>query len=206
MNQNKTIGITFRETMSGAFSLGASEPEAGAKKGQSEKTSLAMHAQIEIDDIDRFVSDPEHRGAISGTIDFPPIGGGMTSTSGVFNLFYPAEDPKTKYMVYELGFQHQGKDYYLAGEKVVRDDPGFDLWKDTTTLNTCLHEGKDSNGPVLGSGILSLDVAELTRLLSTLRPVNADSAAEKIHAISTFGRFFLGELWETYAGKLFGSK
>lgn len=206
MSDTKKIGISFRETMSGAFSLGETEPETGATKGERENTSLAMHAQVEIDDIDRFISDAAHRGAIMGSIDFSPLGKAMPSTSGVFNLFYPAEAPRTKYMIYELGFAHLGKDYYLAGKKVVRDDPGFDIWKDTTTLYTRLHEGKDSNGPVLGSGVLSLDAVELTRLLATLRPVNAASAAEKIHAISSFGKFFLGELWETYAGKLFGSK
>ncbi len=52
----------------------------------------------------------------------------------------------------ELGFAHDGKSYYLAGRKEVRNEPGFDLWKDTTTLFTRLHTGRDAAGPVIGGG------------------------------------------------------
>ena len=38
------------------------------------------------------------------------------------------------------------------------DDPGFDLWADTTTLFTRLHKGTDATGPVIGSGVLTLGV------------------------------------------------
>ncbi len=59
----------------------------------------------------------------------------------------PTDDPKLKLMVYELGFEHGGEDYYLAGKKEVKDDPGFDLWSDTTTRYTKLHKGTDKSGP-----------------------------------------------------------
>ena len=53
-----------------------------------------------------------------------------------------------KYMIYELAFQYQGQPYYLAGHKEVRENPLFDLWRDTTTLYTKLHKGSDKNGPM----------------------------------------------------------
>jgi hypothetical protein len=191
-------GIQFKETIAGWFSLEETDPKAGKHLGKQAATKLAMHAQVDIDQIDLFVADKNHPGQLSGTIDFAPIGMGMPSQSGVFNLFYPTEDPKMKLIVYELGFSHQGKHYYLAGKKEVRDDPGFDLWSDTTTLFTQLHQGTDKSGTVIGAGILTLGVTNLIKLVSTIKVLNTDSSTDKIKTISTFGRFFMGELWDTY--------
>jgi len=193
-----SVGISFREVMSGGFALGATDPEAGQRQGQAEGSEMTMHAAIDIADLDRFIADPGHLGGLSGTLDFTPFGDGLQATTGVFNLFSPTDDPKLKLMVYEMGFQHGGKSYYLAGQKNVRQDPLFDLWKDTTTLYTRLHEGTDKSGPVAGAGILTLGVKQLIQLMSTMRAPGASDFTEKSEAIAKFGRFFLGELWDTY--------
>ncbi len=193
------LGITFRETMEGGFALDETDPRLGEKKGKREGYILSMHATVTIRDLKRFISDPAHTGEITGNIDFTPFGENIPSKSGVFNLFSPTHDSKTKYMVYELGFEHEGNNYYLAGKKEVKDDPGFDLWSDTTTLFTLLHKGNDASGPVLGAGILSLGIKELAKLVTTITVMNASSPEDKAKAISDFGFFFLGELWESYA-------
>ncbi|MFY9269450.1 MAG: patatin-like phospholipase family protein [Candidatus Manganitrophaceae bacterium] len=198
MKEETTIGLTFRETMAGGFALGVSDPWEAEKKGEADGTPLAMHATILIRDIYQFIKDPGHAGEITGHIDFPPFGEKVPAKSGVFNLFSPADDPKMRWMIYELGFEHAGKDYYLAGKKEVRDDFGFDLWKDTTTLLTRLHEGKDQSGPVIGAGVLTLSLTELKNLLTTVRATGTDSMTEGAKAIGAFGRFFLGELWDRY--------
>lgn len=200
MKENQ-LGITFRETMQGGFALNNSDPRIGEKQGKAEKTHLAMHATINIRDLDRFISDPNHLGSITGHIDFTPFGKNISAKSGVFNLFSPTDQPKLKLMIYELAFTHEGQDYYLAGKKEVRDDPGFDLWSDTTTLFTQLHQGTDKSGTIVGAGILSLNVAELVKLVSTMRVTNADSLSDKTKALFDFGKFFLGELWDTYGMK-----
>ncbi len=191
-------GITFDETMSGPFALGQIDPEAGARAGKAADQALAMHASVTIADLDRFIADPQHLGGLAGSIDFAPFGTGIEATRGVFNLFSPAENHDTHHMVYELGFSHGGKDYYLAGRKIVRDDPGIDLWSDTTTLFTTLHEGGDKNGPIAGAGVLSLGVTDLADLVSTLRVTGTDDGGEKAATVAKFGRFFMGELWERY--------
>ena len=40
----------------------------------------------------------------------------------------------------------------MACRKIVRDDPGFDMLSDTTTLHTLLYRGQDSSGEVVGAG------------------------------------------------------
>lgn len=198
--KNSAPGISFRETMEGDFSLDETDPEAGAAKGKRQDTELAMHASINIRDLAAFIADPDHTGEISGTIDFPPLGSGMLASHGVFNLFSPAGEPDTKYMIYELGFEHEGLAYYLAGRKTVRDDPGFDLLSDTTTLHTVLHRGQDANGAIIGAGILKLGITQLAKLVSTMKATNTTSTGESAKTMFKFGKFFLGELWDTYAG------
>ena len=198
---NHQLGVTFRETMRGGFALGETEPQAGEKKGKAEDSNLSMNATIDIRDLNRFIADPNHLGSITGHINFTPFGENIPAQSGVFNLFSPTDRPKLKLMVYELAFQHEGQDYYLAGKKEVRDDPRIDLWKDTTTLYTRLHKGTDRSAPVVGAGVLSLNVKELTKLVSTMRVTNADSLSDKTKALFDFGKFFLGELWDSYGPK-----
>ena len=193
-----TLGIQFKETMAGGFCLGTDEPKQGNSLGNQKGFELAMHAQVDIDDMQHFVDEPNHQGRLSGSVDFSPMGQGMMAHTGVFNLFYLDAQPDTKLMVYELGFTHQGQEYYLAGKKEVRDDPGFDLWTDTTTLFTQLHQGTDKNGPVVGAGILRLGVRDLLKLISTVTVINAQSTTDKAATIAKFGQFFMGELWDSY--------
>lgn len=194
-----TLGITFRETMTGPFAMGETDPAAGEQAGRRAGTELSMHAAVEIDDIEGFVADETHTGGLTGHIDFAPLGMKIPADRGVFRLFSPGDRPGVRYMVYELGFQHAGRAYYLAGRKEVQNDRrGTDLWNDTTTLLTRLHEGNDASGPVLGAGVLRLGVGDLARLTSTLHVVNAKGPGDHAKALATFGRFFMGSLWETY--------
>jgi len=183
-------GLTFRETMSGPVALGATDPEAGAADPNA--STLAIHCEISIDDIDRFVADREHTGSITGSVEYEPFGGTLPVTKGIFNLFSPG-GPNERLMQYRLAFEHDGKPYFLDGAKHVHDDPGFDVWKDTTTLQTVLHEGTDESGPVAGAGILSLGVEALTRMMTTMRPTGGG-----IEPLVKFGKVFLGSLWESY--------
>jgi hypothetical protein len=190
-------GVTFRETMAGPVALGETDPATGAASPAAQE--LTIHCAIEIDDIDRFDADPEHTGSIAGSVVYEPFGGELSVTRGVFNLFSPG-GPREKIMGYSLAFDYDGKPYFLAGRKHVHDDPGFDMWKDTTTLYTVIHEGSDESGPVAGAGVLSLGVEALARMVSTMRPTGGG-----IEPMVKFGRLFLGSLWETYgADKLPG--
>jgi hypothetical protein len=196
------LGIMFREAMAGGFSLGETDPAVGDRQGKHTGNLLTMHAAITIQDLDRFIADPNHAGQINGSIDFQPFGENILAKSGVFNLFSPTEDPRLKLMVYEMGFEHDGKEYYLAGKKEVKDDPLYDLWKATTTLFTQLHQGPDKSGPVVGAGILTLGPVDLMKMVSTMHALNAGSPAEATEAVMKFGRFFMGKLWDTYCKHL----
>lgn len=192
------VGITFNETMAGAFALGVSDPEVRADKGRKDRTELAVHANVTIPDLDAFIVDSAHAGELKGTIEFPPFGNEATAKSGMFNLFSPSGKGGLKYMVYELAFAVDGEPRYLAGKKHVHDDPGMDLWSDTTTLFTTLHDGEGVSAPVIGAGILRLDMGDFLKLMSTIRVSGAKTAAERAATVTKFGTFFMGELWDIY--------
>lgn len=194
-------GLRFNEAMTGGFVLGETDPQAGRRQGERSGSALTMHAQVAIDDIDLFLADPGHNGTLGGTLDVPGWGQGIAATGGVFRLFSPSGQPRLKLMVYEMAFDYGGAPYYLAGRKDVRDDPGVDLWRDTTTLFTRLHAGADTGGPVVGAGVLSLGVADLARLMSTMRATGTAGAAEAAAVLTRFGRMFLGALWGSYGPK-----
>ena len=198
-------GITFSETMSGPFAFGESDTEAGRENGRREGTRLTMNARVAVPDLDSFIADPAHLGELSGTVDVPGLGAGLTASRGVFNLFSPTDDPGMKHMVYELAVEPGGTPYYVAGHKRVHDDRGFDLWSDTTTLHTTLHEGHDKTGNIVGAGVLTLGVPDLAALLSTVRVTGADDPLEKAATVAKFGQFFMGELWDTYGPEMLRS-
>ncbi|MCI5164923.1 MAG: hypothetical protein D3903_02250 [Candidatus Electrothrix sp. GM3_4] len=202
----KGLGITFEETMVGDFALGETSPQSGQKAGEIQNTQLAMHAKVEIDDLEKFIIDQNHLGLLTGSINFSPLGNGLVAEKGVFNLFKPADDPNATHMIYELAFHHEGQAYYLAGFKAVKDDRGFDLWSDTTTLFTTLYKGESKLGEIIASGILRLGVIQLTKLLSTVEVTGTDSEVEKMKVVAKFGGFFMGSLWDSYAVPKFRSK
>jgi len=187
-------GLSFRETMAGGFTLGATDP----RRGAAGNTPLAMHATIHISDMAAFIADPRHLADLTGHIDFAPFGQAIPAESGVFGLFTPSDDPALTYMVYELGFRHADKSYYLAGKKHVRLGWPWKLWGETTTLYTTLHEGSDASGPVVGTGVLRLGVVELLKLLTTVHATNASSFGQSAGAVWRFFKYFAAELTRTY--------
>lgn len=196
MMREPGVGAGFRETMAGAFILGATEPKDGAQRGAG--SPLAMHATIHIEDMAAFVADPRHLAGLTGHIDFAPFGNALPAESGVFGLFSPSDDPALTYMVYELGFRHANQDYYLAGKKHVRLGGPWRLWGETTTLYTTLHKGSDASGEIVGAGVLQLGVAELLKLLRTVHSSNAPTPRAGAAAVWRFFKFFSAELVRTY--------
>jgi hypothetical protein len=189
------VGLSFAEVMRGGFAIHATDPSAGEQLGNAQGTTLVMRATIVINDLELFLQDPQHKGDLSGTVDFPLLGSSLHSTGGVFKLFSPGTLGE-KWMVYELAFSANNKPYYLAGKKIIPQRSGTGLLPETTTLYTVLHDGSDTTGKVVGAGTLHLGVTELADLLKTIRTSNTDNF-ESMQAVAKFFKFFLGELWHS---------
>ena len=128
--------LEFTEEMKGHVTLGMVDFAEGARRGKEEDSALMFRLTIALDDVAGFVADPSHEGTASGWIECERLGGRLEVDRGVFNLFVDGDDPGLRRMLYRLWFSDSvGNPLTLVGFKTVRDDSGFDVWPDTSTLH-----------------------------------------------------------------------
>lgn len=197
--------LRFTEVMKGHVTAGTEDFKAGA--GDRKRVDARFRLTMHMDDLDQFLDQPDHTARATGWVEVESLGGRRDVEKGVFNLLTFDDDPTKKQMLYRLFFRDdEGEPFTLVGVKRVQDDAGFDVWKDTTTLFTKVFQGhveaKDEEGAELwGAGILTLSELDFIKQLGTFR-VEAASASARIEALTRFGKFFLGSLWDVYARRI----
>jgi len=203
--------LSFTEEMKGYVTFGEETNfEHGFWEGRKNGTFLMTHLTMRVDDVDRFVKDPKHEALAEGYVRFEVPGGELPVQNGRFNLFTDKEDPSRKRMLYRLHFHdNEGHPLTLSGYKEITDDPGADLWSDTTTMFTRVLQGHieprdEANAKIVASGILTIHLLDFYKLLSTFR-VDGPTTADKASALSRFGLLFLGNLWDVYARRILSS-
>lgn len=201
---NARASIRFTEEMKGYVTFGESDYERGALEGRKSETQLMFHLTIETDDLDRFAADPKREASAEGWVRCDALGGRLPVERGVFNLFVDEEDPELKRMLYRLFF-HDGAGHpiTLTGFKVVRNDPGADVWPDTSTLYTRVlkrhvEPAEDYAAEIVASGIIHIHPLDFLRQLTTFR-AGGPTRAVRAAALGRFGSLFMGQLWEVYA-------
>ena len=198
------VGLHSTERMSGYFSIHVKDDfQAGAARGKQDGSTCEFVLTLASDYLDRVLEDPNHEAKMVGTVTAPALSPDpLVVTDGIFNLF--SEDPtqvETRNMRYRMKMTtEEGKVYYFDGFKVIRNDPGLDLWSDTTTLYITIFDGDSQDSPVLGKGILTIDPIDFQRQISTMRVRNADSLLERLRARIKFAKFFYGDLVDIYGG------
>ncbi|MEX0790797.1 MAG: hypothetical protein WD178_08500, partial [Actinomycetota bacterium] len=203
------VGVQFTESMKGYFSpADAGDYQAGFDRGEAAGSTFEFVLTVISDDIDRLLETPEHEAAMVGTVRAPKLSADpLTVTEGRFNLFVDTDaGPVTKKMLYNMVMStEEGRRYRFSGFKMVRDDPGFDLWSDTTTLYVTVYDGVPEDSAVLGTGILKILPDDFARQMTTMHANGNKGVIEGFGAIAKFGKAFAGDLLEVYGGvdKLF---
>jgi predicted acylesterase/phospholipase RssA len=194
--------LRFTEEMRGYAALGTGDPAEGSKKGKEQKRKLAVHLTIAIDDLDRFITEPDHQASATGWVESPLFGGRRQVDEGIFNLFVHDDDPARKQMRYRLFFTgDQGQPYTLTGVKNIHDDGGLDVWADTTTLYVKLWQGRveaaQETGMPAGAGIIRILWQDFLQQLTTFR-TEGPTLGDRIAALNRFGQFFFGKIWDVF--------
>ena len=205
--------VSFTEEMKGYFTLGELDFERGAKLGKKNGNAIMFHLTMTVNGVNRFVTDPDHdTDDVVGYIECEALGGRRPVEKANFNLFVDDRDPSIKRMLYRLFFRDaQGNPLTLSGFKFIKDDPGLDIWHDTTTLFTRVLNGHISaeeeaaaaEDPeklkqlVKGSGIIIIYFFDFMKQLTTFRS-EGPTAADRAAAMARFGRLFMGKLWDVY--------
>jgi hypothetical protein len=202
--------LSFTEEMKGYVAFGETDFDRGFRKGREEDNFLMFHLTIEVDGVERFVGDPRREASAKGYVRSEALGGELPVEKGIFNLFVDQGDPSLKRMLYRLFFRDGGgKPLTLSGFKVVEDDPGSDLWTDTTTLFTRILRGHvgaedEADAEVVASGIIKIYFLDFLEQLTTFR-TEGPTPAQRATALSRFGKLFLGDLWNVYARRVLSS-
>jgi cholesterol oxidase len=173
--------------------------EEGYRRGKESGSAFEFVLTIAARDAARMVADPEHRATMAGTVRAPALSPDpMAVSAGEFQLFpEDPERPGARRMVYRMKLSaRDGATLFFEGRKTVRNEPGLDLWPDTTTLYVTLRRGA-AGGPAVARGILRIEPADFARQLRTLR-ASGGTAPERLRALARFGAFFAGSLVDVY--------
>jgi cholesterol oxidase len=188
----RKLALLFTETMRGQFSSATSPP-----------SPFAFTLTVEWDDLEALLADPAVEASLKGTVVAPALSSEpLTVSEGVFNLFIQdMSRVNTRTMHYRFAMESKtGEQYFFDGTKTIQDDPGFDVWSDTTTLPATIYAGSTSDGEPLGTAVLHMLPDDFARQLSTIEIVNAPDNHARREATAKFVRLFLGALFDTYGG------
>lgn len=206
------VGVAFTERMAGflgpAFDrAGQDGYKAAQEAGRSASSTFDFIGTIKVADIDTFVADPNHTGAISGTVRAPALSAEPLDISdGVFNLMrVDADRVETRRFDYKaLLTSREGRTFRFAGHKLVHDDKhGLDMWSDTSTLY--IDVVQEAGPPLPGAqgmmrfaGVLTIDPTDFVKQLTTLSGTGGTSKMRRLSAVGQFGALFAGTLWNVY--------
>jgi cholesterol oxidase len=200
-----TYRLQFTEKMVGAFTFGETDYRAGYTAGLAAGAGLMFRLTISTDDVDAFIADPDHLAVAQGYVQSDVLGGRRTVEGGAFNLFVD-EGGNTRHMLYRLYFSDAtGRPLTLAGYKDVKPGPITKVWPETSTLYVRMlaghvpvtDGGAESSDGIVGSGILRIRPLDFAWQLTTFRVHGPDRMGE-LRAFDTFGRLFVGELWQVF--------
>jgi cholesterol oxidase len=199
--------LAFTEEMKGFMAMGQTagthdEYQAAAAIGKAANAAIMFHVDIEVADVDTFITSPAHEARAHGYIESDLFGGRRLVSDGTINLLVNAADPTKKNMFYRLFFTDpNGKHYTLAGFKDVQGPSLATLWSETTTLYMQVLEGDipaGQNGPLVGSGIVQILPEDFFfKQLFSFRTQGPTPAA-RLDAMNRFGAMFMGKIWDVY--------
>ncbi len=196
----RTIGLRFSERMSGYFLENTDDVKHGALVGQRRDNRIGFRARITIDNLDKFLNEPEHTAHLEGQIDYGDLGQKLTMNDGIFNLFVYDPVAGMRKMIYRFHFNSlSGQPYLLYGEKEIHQEHSpTEVIKDMTTLFTRIYHGHTTAGEVAGAGILTFKATSLFELFGSSEVLNASSTLEQIGTLTRFMSFVSEELGTVY--------
>lgn len=207
-----TIGVEFTERMAGHFSRRVhADPTThgldaflrAEQDGKEHASPFEFIVTIAAEDVDQLVRDERYESGMLGTVRAPALSKDpLMVTEGRFTLLVTdPTQPRGKNMRYRMKLTaSDGAHYWFEGTKYIKDDPGFDVWSDCTTLYITVSEGGAPGGAQVGCGVLHIAPLDFLKQLRATRAINANSARARLAAVAKFGAHFAGTLWQVYGG------
>jgi cholesterol oxidase len=197
----RSVGYRFTERMEGHLETPG---HSGTRSG------FGFVLTVSWDDLDALIRDPSIEARTTGTVRAPSLHPEPLAVSeGRFRLFVPHGEPgklgerETFRMWHHAVLRDRaGRAYLMEGHKEIHDDPGPDLWTDTTTLFFTLREGADGQGPSAGKGVVRVRLLDLMKQIGTMTAVGAADRGADLRGRGRFIGLFLERLHRVYGGAL----
>ena len=199
-SSTNVVGLRFSRSMAGFFLENTDDFQRGLKVGKKRGNRIEIRCRITINDLDKFLNDPDHTAQLDGLINYGDLGKGLRMQNGVFNLFKMDSVGLKCKEIYRFYFNSKsGQPYLFIGEKEIRQDQSStEILKDLTTLYTIIYHGYSQTGGISGSGILSFRAETFPEIFGSMEVLNASNNLERIGAISMFYGFVYRELENIY--------
>jgi cholesterol oxidase len=173
------------------------------ERGRADGEKFEFTVTVSSDDLDDMLSNPAHRARIDGSVTCPALSPQpLRVANGEFNLLVKDPDRvNARKMIYRMVAEaSDGRRYRVDGFKVIQDDKRLEIWEDTTTLFITVSDLSGAAEPVIGKGILHILPADFLRQMTTMQVTGAASPLDALEGVTAFGKFFAGELFDTYGG------
>ena len=145
---------------------------------------LSLHLEIYIDDLDRFLTLPEHAARVQGNVVSELLGGTLPVIDGTMNLLVDDGDPAKKQIRFRL----------TVADVVLLTVRQLDPSSHSSSTEVTIERGS----AVIGNGTVQSGTLDVLKQLASIR-VNTPTLAESTSALGRFGAFYFGHLWDVYA-------
>jgi choline dehydrogenase-like flavoprotein len=175
----------------------------GAGSGATITTSLQARVRdlAELVSAERAAQPPKV--CLDGTVTIagPTSPGTYKVTKGFLQFFVPPDPdtpPRTRFFRYCMHLDGPRGARRFDGLKVLRDDPHFDVWHDTTTLYFEI-----SGGPTVERGVLRLTGQDFFgRQVQSFTIGGTSDPTREAWALAAFYKYFGSELVAIYSGRV----
>jgi cholesterol oxidase len=161
MPEKRRPTMTTFEELKGYITPGNLEFQQAFLTGRREHNYVLLHLKLTADDLEKFVTSPEHQTRLEGFIRCEQLWGEAIVKEGEFHLFIDTKNPWVKRMTYRLFFDDAEGPLTLFGFKELTDDPLTNVFKDCQLLYTKIFRGRvlpqdDDTATLYATGILNL--------------------------------------------------
>ncbi|MBK7862925.1 MAG: GMC family oxidoreductase [Archangiaceae bacterium] len=177
------VGFRFTERMVGQLAHDAA-PEA--------KAPFSFLLTIEWPSLEALLRDPSTAARTFGTVRAPSLSPEpLRVIGGSFQLF--VGEGAERRMLHRMELEHGLR---IEGVKIIRDDPGPDLWFDTRSLFITVFEHDEP----IARGLVQTGPLDLLRQVTTLKGLTDRGLRSDVMARAKFLRLFLGTVKQVYGG------
>lgn len=161
---------------------------------QAARLNLCVHVPA----IEPFIAAAEPHAPLSGRLRLAALSAAGAAaepqpvSGGRYRQITLADGTRT--IEYRMQLRHAGQLLGLVATQTLRDDPGFDLWQDLSTLSLRIVDGETD----WAGGDLRLSLPDLKSWLATVQATETRSLVEATATVGRYVRFLLRNLRAVY--------